>query len=92
MWMLLVQVLMKMRNDEAYQQDVGDVEVMETILQDVKLHPDRLARCCLLPVTQYATSEVCQDQCNDCHVADAPAITIYARWIAACSQHDSMLV
>ncbi len=39
-----MQVLMMLHEDEDYQRDVGDAQVMDAILNDVKQHPEKLQK------------------------------------------------
>ncbi len=39
-----MQVVMMLHEDEDYQRDVGDAEAMDTILNDVKQHPEKLQK------------------------------------------------
>lgn len=38
---------MMLHSDEGYQKDVGDPKAMDTVLSELKQHPDRLSRCLL---------------------------------------------
>ncbi|KAL3162135.1 hypothetical protein ABBQ32_009843 [Trebouxia sp. C0010 RCD-2024] len=44
MMLALHKVLMMLHSDEGYQKDVGDPKAMDTVLSELKQHPDRLSR------------------------------------------------
>ncbi|KAL0047124.1 hypothetical protein WJX82_007198 [Trebouxia sp. C0006] len=52
MVLALHKVLMMLHEDEDYQRDVGDAQVMDAILNDVKQHPEKLQKYSLQPAKQ----------------------------------------